>query len=65
LALFLWSILRAARRLIKTDKSDESIPKIDESRVMISHIVRKKETEAKILYKNQRSPAEQGTGPFE
>jgi hypothetical protein len=55
----------AAQLLIKTDKSDKDIVKIIFSIYVKAQDNRKKQHEAKILFTNQRSPAERGPGPFE
>ena len=57
--------MTAAQRLIKTDKSDKDMVKIIFSIYVKAHDNSKKQHEAKILFTNQRPPAERGPGPFE
>jgi hypothetical protein len=57
--------MSAAQLLIKTDKSDKDIVKIIFSIYVKAHDNRKKQHEAKILFTNQRPPAERGPSPFE
>ena len=56
--------MSAAQWFIKTDKSDKDIVKITFSIYVKAHDNRKKQHEAKILFTNQRPPAERGPGPF-
>ena len=51
--------------LIKTDKSDKNMAKIIFTIYVKAHDHSKKQHEAKILFTNQRPPAERGPGPFE
>jgi hypothetical protein len=57
--------MSAAQLLIKTDKSDKDKVKIIFSIYVKAHDNTKKQHEAKILFTNQRPPAELGPGPFE
>jgi hypothetical protein len=57
--------MSAAQLLIKTDKSDKDIVKIIFSIYVKAHDNREKQHEAKILFTNQRPPAERDPGPFE
>jgi len=57
--------MSAAQLVTKADKSDKDMIKIIFSRYVKAHDNRKKQHEAKILFTNQRPPAERGPGPFE
>jgi hypothetical protein len=57
--------MSAVQLLIKTDKSDKGMIKIIFSIYVKAYDNRKKQHEAKILFTNQRPPAERGPGPFE
>ena len=54
----------AAQLLIETGKSDEDVIKKILSKLVKANNIGKKKHEAKILFTNQRPPAERGPGPF-
>jgi hypothetical protein len=57
--------MSAAQLLIKTDKSDNDMIKIIITIYVKAQDNRKKQHKAKILFTNQRPPAERGPSPFE
>ena len=57
--------MAAAKLFIKTDKLDKDMVKIIFSIYVKAHDHSKEQHEAKILFTNQRPPAERGPGPFE
>jgi hypothetical protein len=61
----IYSDMSVVQLLIKTDKSDKDMAKLIFSIYVKAHDNSKKQHEAKILFTNQRPPAEHGPGPFE